>query len=1415
MFTTLLPRPRVPALNSTGTQRAAALLFSCSSMKSKDHCTSATPSGGNPSYIRGALCQWIDADGDGDDQFGECIKSYPQIKTLCEKDADMYGCPSDSGCAFTANKAVRCNSANEDEKPDQKCKSLKGCKWAGESAEMGTCEEDTCALNADFSREMKTCTAASCHTAGLATPKMCANYGGLCDMVEFKPEAASGDDNDGDTGYDNAGSGGAGATAPHCANIVVAKPSCSDKCDEDACLGEPTLGFLTCDWAPANGQCKPAGGTECYEAMDKAGCDKLKGCTFQGTGDEGQCEDGCAAAETKSECDSDRDCKYEAENVCKLPKCDDYSNEGECNKHIIDSTCYWGVPGSCSINQDNEGGDSGDGSEYEKCAAIMDYDDCKRDTTCSWQAPISMDTGGGDYSQADDEAEVTTKAPDTTKKCFKQQAKFNCRGLDGKSACNGQKVGNANVCIWSAPTTIPEVVCFDKGFYDQAGNDICDLPNDSGGSLTTDGRDWGAQAYADSADYGGANGGDGYGYGGSNAGGFGGEGISMYTTIEVDRGTKCRALEDKGCTTKADWPFTDDRSVCLKGEISCDKIPFEKVCSDHSGCEWNKKMRGLAGYPGACVDQGTADPRECADKVCPENCNGSCEWNREWGGGSPGQCYKKGEAFLDDGYVQKYESKTCADYGFYGEEYTTSCECVDGCSWVGNNRAGLCLPDADVPKQDDCDAINPLFDFKNGGEVTIDGTIKLALEDACYSVGYKDGKSSCKVVIADMVPFCQKADAAKITCSAYGRGTLDGSDSGCVNAGCEWCEGAYYDLGKGCYDKDQCPTSTSTQTTSTVTASTSSTSTNTASTTTASTTTTITETSVTSTTVTETSTTITTTTTETTTTMAMDAITLSWDNPMCKQDAVPTTPSERAAKASCKTGLGTDDVGANDENKILSVSLNMVQGKACAGEKEGSFAPCINTNKRCVTTECTKNRDALNKIAYDAIVSAVKDAKNVCDPRTMWKKNSGKPEGEEGWESCSNFNVGDLTSLSMDAIEWAWSVKDQTEGSTAGNAQGTIQWIAKIDVGSPASAATLRTIMGTAKVDILEVFTAEFKKAASNQDSLIVQKFEKVAKFIETSSSFAFGPGLNSKVGLDRAPGAIRFGAFVDDGDAYVYTTPAPNDEVPAGTGGGGGGGTDDYDSTDGKFTMDEINDFPQLPAAVAKWNEDCTDMTGDDPAECTTAAGETQCCLVWTSEYALTKPTLRSADDAEGIGSMVTILTQLTADLGQMATEIDKAEKTISQQTTTSNKEPGVQEALELRKQQLRDALAAVKAMKTYADSEIKGKDFELKILASGSTDGGGDAASGDKGTLIGVIVAIVVVLGMAGAVAFLVVKKNSGSPKQYRNHPTTQQNPAYEAPRGGPAGAQKGGAAKPKQNVQQQGQRKVLVLDPYGNDA
>merc|ERR1712127_189775 len=293
---------------------------------------------------------------------------------------------------------------------------------------------------------------------------------------------------------------------------------------------------------------------------------------------------------------------------------------------------------------------------------------------------------------------------------------------------------------------------------------------------------------------------------------------------------------------------------------------------------------------------------------------------------------------------------------------------------------------------------------------------------------------------------------------------------------------------------------------------------------------------------------------------------------------------------------------------------------------------------------------------------------------------------------------------------------------------------------------------------------------------------------------FAFGPGINGYVGLERAPGAIRFGEFVDGGEKYVYTTPAPNDEASqSGASTGGGDDDDDYDSTDGQFTMDEIADFPDLPADIATWQDGV---------------------LEWVAEYALTKPTLRSAADLEAIGDMVAGWTKLTGSLGQMATDIDNTIKVINKQLTMAQQADGVKEELNKRKSQLRTATSVVGQMKIFADNEIKNKDFEMKIKggsSSSSTIGDDGAAGGmNQGALIGVIAAIVVVLGMAGAVAFLVIKKNRGVPKQYRNHPTTQQNPAYEAPK---AGAQRG--APPKQNVQQQGQRKVLVLDPYGNDA
>jgi len=1374
------------APDSTGTQRGEALLYTCGHMKTKGDCEDAETPGGNPYSIRN-LCEWIDADGSGDDSFGECIKTYDSIKTLCETDASKYGCPADSGCEFTSDReVVNCFDAQESEAA---CKRVSGCKWTG-AGDMGTCETDTCALNDDFKAEMATCKAASCHNAGLATPKMCANYGNKCDMVEFKPSST-------DTV--------SGTTAEaHCANVVIQKPTCNDKCTEAECSAEPKIGDLSCDWAPAEGQCKPDSDEDCYSAEDAAACGKIKGCQYEGDGDMGQCTDKCSALQSADECGKERDCVYEADNVCQVPKCESYS-ENDCGKHIVDSQCFWGVPGSCGTKTDeNSSGEEGD---YKKCAAIMDYDACQNDKTCDWMFPFTGGAGGGGgYGDGDDANDYTAPEPDTTKQCYKRQASFNCRGLEGKSECNGQKIGGDNICLWSAPTKIPEVVCFEKGFYDSSANDICELPNEDSSTVTVDGRDWGAQAYTND------DGGDDFNYGGNGAGGSFSEAISIYTTIPVSRGTKCDALSGKGCKSMAEWPFTDERAICMSGDLQCDSIPFAKVCADHAECEWNEKTRGLADFVGKCVKKGTADPRECKDLVCPGNCKDSCEWDRSYGGGSAGMCNKKGESGNGDDYEQQYTASSCSEYGFGGSEYTTSCDCVEGCAWVGNNRGGMCVADDDVPAQDDCDAINTLFDFKNGDDRGIDSVIKLAMEDACYSVGYKDGKSTCKSVVGDGVPYCQKATESKISCMAFGRSALDGDNSGCPADECTWCEDAYYTTGKGCYEKAGCPTTTTTETTSTNTVTTSSTSTMTGSTTTISGTTTTTFTTRTTTSKTDTTTTITTTTTETSTTLAMDAVTLSWDNPMCKSGATPVTQLEKAAQSACKTGLSVDDQGANDENQVLSIAFIMNQGKACMDD--GRMSPCINTNKRCVTTECTLNRDAINEITVSAIKNAVNAAKSECDPRTRWPQNApgfdknAQAEGEEGWNNCKNFQVGSLGNLAMSDFTWAWEVKSQADGGTFGYSQGAIQWIAKIDVGSKDDSATLRTILGTNAIDFMGVCKAAFLSGAGDVDSLIAQKFEKTAEYAsESTSLFEFGPGVNGQMGLNRAPGAVRFGEFIDGGDKYVYTTPAPSDEDPN-TGGVAPGDDDKYDSTDGKFTMDEIAAFPELPADVAVWTDDGA--------------------IQWVSNYLIEKTKLREAATLDEIGDMVADLTVLASHLGTMASDIDATSNLITTQLTMPQKADGVQEELNVRKNQLRTADRLVASMKIYADTELGNKDFEISIKSAQlGVDGDASTADGSgggmsQGTLIGVIVGIVVVLGMAVAVAFLVIKKSRGAPKQYRNHPTTQQNPAYEAPKGGKGPGGKGGKAPsngqpPRQqpNVQQQGQRKVLVLDPYGNDA
>jgi hypothetical protein len=603
----------------------------------------------------------------------------------------------------------------------------------------------------------------------------------------------------------------------------------------------------------------------------------------------------------------------------------------------------------------------------------------------------------------------------------------------------------------------------------------------------------------------------------------------------------------------------------------------------------------------------------------------------------------------------------------------------------------------------------------------------------------------------------------------------------------------------------------------------------------------------------------------------MEAITLSWDNPMCKTGAVASTPLQEAAKVNCRTGVSQDERGANDVTKTLSVSFNMNQGKACEDTVNGNtrYVPCINTNKRCVTTECMKSRDALNQIAFNAVQDAIETAKNYCDPRTMYPKNSNKPEGEEGWLACKNFEVSsDLKGLSFDDIEWAWEVKDQSEETTYGYAQGTLMWVAKMDVGRASDAATLRTILGSPAVKFPETCKAALVKAAGSTDALVRQKFQKTADYANSAESdgyFEFGPGVNGQIGL-RAPNAMRFGEFVEDGEKLTYTTPAPNDDEKQSP--TDQNNDDRVDNTDGKFTMDEIEPYPTLQADIASW----------------TVGNQIQ----WEDVDLEAETKFRVAGSVGKLDEMVVRYTELASVLGGMATTIDNSINKVTDQLALPQKADGVQDELNSRKNKLRAAKTDVQKKKTFVDGQLRNKAYEAGLLGSSGSSSTADSSAKDKaeekveaaamkqeqecvdqtsqeckdatdelekatkaltdatkafeaaqaaldaaagsslnqGTLIGVVVAIVAVLLIAGAVAYLVVKKNrGGGARQYRNHPTTQQNPAYEAPKGGP---QQGGQQQQQQrqqqrqpqqkkgpNVQQQGQRKVLVLDPYGNDA
>lgn len=128
---------------------------------------------------------------------------------------------------------------------------------------------------------------------------------------------------------------------------------------------------------------------------------------------------------------------------------------------------------------------------------------------------------------------------------------------------------------------------------------------------------------------------------------------------------------------------------------------------------------------------------------------------------------------------------------------------------------------------------------------------------------------------------------------------------------------------------------------------------------------------------------------------------------------------------------------------------------------------------------------------------------------------------------------------------------------------------------------------------------------------------------------------------------------------------------------------------------MDDVASFPALPEDVAVWDD----------------AG----AIDWKSDYAITKTKLRAATSMEQLCTMVDDIAALATALSNMSSAIAFTSTKIADQLASqSRKADGVQEELDVRKNQLRTADQLIASMKIYADTELENKDFETSIKSA-----------------------------------------------------------------------------------------------------
>jgi hypothetical protein len=1307
-------------------------------------------------------------------------------KSACEVATKAFHPNGDALCEFEAKVGDRPESFNQCVKTkkivDNICKidaekygcpAGFGCVWDT----SGISKDNTvneCFFDKDTNAALMECKAATCEGVKSASVAACTDYSTVCKAVVFKNVIRDNTDLNGTDSNVTAG----GSDEAYCAwkaDIFSTQAEntdlCASKCSEGACQSTEVRG-VACHW-------------------------------------DGDAEVG--------------------ETSCRAPECPDYGSKSACTNLFMEQGCYWGPPGSCQLSLGTVGDDGEpvdiNTDDEASCKTRFSSDECGRSqglsqgAECEW----TENSAGEDGTTA-------------SSSCFKI-AEFPCAGLNADATkCDNYQDPDfsKSVCTWSPGTSTQtqEVVCYQED--ETSVEELCALPNTflARRNATHENRLWQATAKLP----------------------LGTRYVAPIAPPSIYRHERCSQLTEQNidCQYHEEWPFNEDRASCLRKNFPCKQVGFKSVCDQYDECTWSDEKRGPQGEIGVCETIGADDDAvdECTVSMCLANCDETtCTWTRgpnpldspptDWiMETQPGAAAYNALTTID-GSEPKYKCSNPDKIELGVEEYAgwnvetqadiddtqgdcrkltnkpVQCNCNTDCYWVGNHAAGHCL-DSKNEAPTTCGEVNTLFnigwpypydhgfgtrDLQNDIEkADMDQAedtvypVYIAYEDVCNGIGWEVGKGGdCKIVIGDLSPWCvSKTNTEDPPCEAYGRSplTADGREgnpvgveyenrqSFCENAtevvgnkekDCKWYDEAYKAFGAGCYLEGEAPqttssttsttTKTKTQTTTTTTEKrkdTTKVNTKTSATTTLSTTT-KTVTSFSSTTETQ---------TFTVTTTPIQARTELWSNPLCKNPPQYPNIDEKAILDKCPLYKKKENVW-DSGFKIypLKLPMVMISPPVCVSKTDPTSSrlqPCLNARIVCVHSNCTATRKAIEIAANIAITAIFAAAADLTDPRTCYGN---------GWANCQKFTVPQ--------VSVAVNYYNSNRRRRLPYPKSKIPFVLSIGSKNWDEALTSRVIIDTIP-NLNELFTESFQSYKDDVDSLIRDDWRAATQ----SDQFSFFVG--GETDREENRDTIMFDTIGPD----FGTTPK----------------TDDSKVYPSSLEDNDPNDDFTAGATDKTWADIKYGVEDSEPKvlyDDTLAAD-------WATPISINDLfTTKSVAKLEGY--KVTLDKRMAA---YKSVEDDmKAFLDVQKDKRSDINDAGLTDLIDAE-------ILKMEKLETDADEQYRRIKNVLQSYDSAmiqAVNKSGDSASSktnvSTGAAVGVLVVILLLMG--GGTAFFVIQKQKGKAKyqQSLKKGGAHANPAYEpanAPQNAPAQRKPSGG-----DVIQQGQRKVLVLDPYGDQS